>query len=560
MKNERNYDVIIIGGGHAGCEAAAVSARLGAKTAMLTTSLDTIGFLACSPSFGGPGRGQLLREIDVYGALMPRIIDKSAIHFRHSGKDSARWAPFAIVDRFLYHRDLKQELERIENLFILQDTVLDISRQKKEWIVETATGCQFRAPGVVVAAGTFLKGRALRGNYRQKAGRTNEISADSLAQCLKSLGFSLGVFRTGTGPTVKLPSSCLGGLEKQNYDKKARLFSFKSSPFAGRQVESYKTHTTPEIKELFLQKSSSNKARGPRYCPSLVDKITRFPEKDTHPVFVQPENVEKSEWFLNGLSMDIAESEQEQVVNLVSDLEQAQIVRYGYSVSYLYLKSLQMNPLLESKAQPGMFFAGQVTGSSGYEEAAATGLVAGINAALKAKNKSGFKIDRVSGFLGVLVDDLAHKKINEPYRVLLSRAQNFIQLRCDNADIRQAPNAYNLGLISKKELDLVKAKDKRINQSLEGKNIKLLSDAEAREAETLKRYKRYLVNDKRIDQLLDLQIPKTIDYKATGISAEAIEKLIRQKPLTISQALAMDIPERSIKALALYLQRKGYFT
>jgi len=484
QKKLARYDVIIIGGGHAGCEAANSAASMGASTLLLTTSLDTIGLLACSPSFGGPGRGQLLTEIDAMGGLMPRIIDETAIHFRQSGKDTIRQAPFAICDRSRYHRHIKSRLEKTENLHIKQDTAQSIVFSGGKWEARCITGQIFKAKCLVVTAGTFLRGRTSLGKSKQKAGRNNEIGADGLAKCLVELDFNLGIFRTGTGPTVK-PRTLAASLEKQQYDEPP-LFCSRATKIKGpRQVHTYKTHTSAQTIKI-VKKQQNNQLVGPRYCPSLLDRIVKFPQKKEHPVFLQPESLQKQEWFLNGISMDFDEEIQQKVVASIRGLSEAETIRPGYSVAYRYLKPGQLTGNLESKNHRGLFFAGQVTGSNGYEEAAALGLVAGKNAALKAKKHPCSELER-NRFTSVLVGDITSKKITEPYRMLLSRVAG----------------------------------------------AKLPSKIE------------------------DFTIPYSMDFSAIGLSQEAIEKLNRFQPATINEALKLDIPEKSIQALALYLERQN---
>lgn len=460
------YDVIVIGAGHAGCEAAYASARMGSKTLLLTTNLDTIGWIACSPSFGGPGRGQLVRELDALGGLMPRIIDKTAIHFRHSGKESTQWAPFAICDRHKYHQTLKRKLENVGNLYIKQDTVDSVAQKRSTWRAVTATGQIFEAKSLVITVGTFLKGRTLQGGNKQKAGRNNEVSAEALAGTLKGLTFKVGIFKTGTGPTVVINTDGFKEMERQFPDKEPRFFSFQTKKLEIKQVKTYKAFTNARIHKLLANKRMTTKGKSSRYCPSLLEKVNRFPEKSNHPVFWQPESLSAKEWFLNGFSMDFSESEQQELVNMINGLESAQIVRPGYSVAYYYLKSGQLEKTLESKRHKGLFFAGQLIGSSGYEEAASSGIIAGINAALKTKNKKPLVLSRGDAYIGVLVDDLTSKNIIEPYRMLTARAEFSLLLRSDNADLRLTPVAYELGLVDGERLSLVEEKAKIIKKAL----------------------------------------------------------------------------------------------
>ncbi len=559
LRTPNYYDVVVIGAGHAGCEAANVSAKLGAKTLLLTSSLDSIGLLACSASFGGPGRGQLLREIDALGGLMPQIADKSAIHYRHSGKDSAVWAPFVISDRLHYHCLLKSCLEHINTLDIKQDTVISIKHLKMGWEIKTAAQQRFLTKTIVVGAGTFLKGRSRQGNKTQKAGRNSEISAEKLADNLRDLGFELGTFSTGTPPTVAIDKDALDSLEAQQYSRNGRRCSFKNDGSKIEQVKTHKTHTSSKTLQYLKDQIKTNLqvGLGPRHCPSLLDKVTKFSEKKKHSVFLQPESLLQKEWLLNGLSMDFDEKTQQKIVNSVRGLKKAQIVKLGYSVSYRFLKSRQLRSTLASKLYNDLFFAGQVTGTNGYEEAAATGLVAGINAALKAKGKNEFIFERQHSFIGVLVDDISSRKLTEPYRILLSRSQSYIHLRSDNADIRLLPAARRLKLISKHRIEEIESKKKQIAKASNIKANKKLAPDVYREVAFIKKYGSYLKNASLTRQKEEtLLIPKDIDYLRAGLSKEAIEKLKRFKPLTIGEALNLDIPERSVKALALYLARK----
>ena len=552
-----NYEVIVIGGGHAGCEAASAAARMGQKTLMITTSLDTIGLLACSPSFGGPGRGHLLREIDAFGGLMPATADGAAIHYRHSGKNSSRWAPFVICDRLHYHRLLKKEIESINNLQVLQDTVTEIAFTKGRWRLSTKAEQKLSAKSLVITAGTFLKGRTKQNNVRQKAGRNNEISADELAQSLKSLNLKLGVFCTGTSPTAIIPKNNFQKMERQQYSTRPRRLSFVDNDYELKQAVTFKTFTSKASIDLLQGVKSDVSAKGPRYCPSLADKALKFPDKIKHAVYIQPESLNRREWFLNGLSMDFDYELQQKIVDSVLGLKGAQIVRHGYSVSYYYLKENQLFATMECRGHERLFLAGQVTGSNGYEEAAATGLLAGVNAALTARDEPALRLDRRTSYIGILANDLATKRLDEPYRMLPSKANNAFELRCDNADIRMLPIANKLSLITRQRAAQIRNKKKRIDAASEGKKIVGMTADEKREVSAIKKIRDYGLECSNAANWADTSIPRAVDYSKIELSKEAVEKLNRYRPVSIEEALRLNVPVGSVRALALYLERNS---
>ncbi|WLN23855.1 MULTISPECIES: tRNA uridine-5-carboxymethylaminomethyl(34) synthesis enzyme MnmG [Borreliella] len=471
-----DFDAIVIGGGHAGIEAALALSRLNFKTLMITQNLDTIGKLSCNPAIGGLAKGNMVREIDALGGEMGRIIDFSMIQFRvlNKSRGPAVQAPRAQADKLMYQTKAKETLERQDNLDLFQDTVVDFllnSMRNEIKGVVTERGNKFRSNVVVLTTGTFLRGKIFIGEYRANMGRLAEFSAYGLDKTLLSLGFEMGRLKTGTPARIHKKSVDFSKTEVQFGDSDIIPFSFSNGNLDKSQLSCYVTYTNKRTHEIISENmhlsplySGEIVGNGPRYCPSIEDKIVKFKDKDRHQIFIEPEGFNTEEMYLNGLSSSLPENIQQKFINSIEGLEHAIITRPGYAVEYDYINPIELYPNLESKRVKGLFVAGQTNGSSGYEEAAAQGLMAGINAALRLQNKKPMILTRTSSYIGVLIDDLVTKGTKEPYRMFTSRAEHRLNLRHDTSDKRLIKIGYDLGLVDEERYSKYLFKKRRVEE------------------------------------------------------------------------------------------------
>src|SRR5881392_2342716 len=458
-----NYDVIVVGGGHAGTEASVMAARMGAEVLLLTSNLDTIGQLSCNPAIGGIAKGTVVRELDALGGIMGRATDRATIQFRmlNRSKGPAVWAPRAQCDRTLYRRAVRALLERLPNLELTQGTVSRLIIEGAQAAgVATSDGRVFAARAVVITAGTFLRGRIHLGTDTQiPAGRAGDQPAVDVAQHIESLGLTVSRFKTGTPPRVDGRSVDWSEVERQDGDRDDFRFSFHERVERPRQVPCWITWAGEEVKEIIrrhLKESAlyggAIASRGPRYCPSVEDKIVKFPAAKRHQIFLEPEGLDTHELYINGLSTSLPVSVQLEFLRAVPGLERARMTRPGYAIEYDYYPPTQLTPWLEVKMVEHLFFAGQINGTTGYEEAAGQGVVAGINAVRRIRGLEPVLLGRDAAYIGVLVDDLVTRGVDEPYRLFTSRSEFRLLLRQDNALRRLAPLAERLGLLNAAEL------------------------------------------------------------------------------------------------------------
>ena len=595
---DKVYDVIVVGAGHAGCEAALAAARMGAEVLLLTISLDTIAQMSCNPAIGGLAKGQLVKEIDALGGEMAKNIDKTGIHFRllNTKKGPAVRSSRAQADKKLYHVEMKRTIEGQERLEIKQEVVEDLiveDGRVKGVITKT---CAFLGRTVILTTGTFLKGLIHIGDTSFVGGRLGEPSAENLSDALRRLGFEIGRLKTGTPPRVNAKSIDFKAMTIQYPDDPPRPFSFSTDRVDRPQVPCYLTYTNERTHEIIrrnLKRSARFSGRiksiGPRYCPSIEDKIVRFPDKERHQIFVEPEGLDTLEIYLNGISTSMPVDVQLEMLRTISGLERVEIMRPAYAIEYDFAPPTQLKPSLETKLVEGLFFAGQINGTSGYEEAAAQGIIAGINAVLKIRGEEPLILDRSQAYIGVLIDDLVTKGTDEPYRMFTSRAEYRLILREDNADLRLMEIGRRLGLIDDETYARFSRKKRLITQEMERlQEIKLYPNPETQrimkeigtapisQPMTLKdllrrpevsyrmierffpppqempwqvkeqveiqvKYEGYIRRqEEQIKQFRRMErmiIPPDFDYsKVKGISNEAREKLSKVRPRSIGQA------------------------
>ena len=466
------FDVVVIGGGHAGCEAASAAARLGAQTALLTLNLDLIGQMSCNPAIGGIGKGHLVREIDALGGIMGRVIDHTGIQFRllNRSRGPAVQAPRAQADRTLYRVEMRRTLEATPNLSLRQGLVTDLLVKGDRIVgVELQDARRLAAKAVIVATGTFLNGKIHTGRRTYAGGRTGEPASTELPQALRRLGFPVGRLKTGTPPRLDGRTIDWSIFEPQPPDERPVPFSFSTDEIEQDQLNCFLAYTNEtlhqRIRDNLLESplySGAIKGIGPRYCPSIEDKVVKFPEKTRHQLFIEPEGFNTNEVYLNGLSTSLPAQLQQELVNLIPGMDEAQIIRPGYAIEYDFVDPRELSPFLETVRVKGLFLAGQINGTTGYEEAACQGLIAGINAGLITAGRSPFRIQREESYIGVLIDDLITQGVDEPYRMFTSRSEHRLTLRHDNADERLQPKGRELGLIGDGEWDRFNARRERL--------------------------------------------------------------------------------------------------